>query len=96
MNFILHQKANGLACLIVYDGQSTNVLALVTSGLSNEIVLSWRALQRLGVLPENYPTSQYSKANQSRVNISSNDREVMRESPDDDMEVKRIPPDGAR
>ena len=54
---------------MTYDGQTTNVTALVTSGLSNEIVLSWRALQRLRVLPENYLRSQYSRANKSEVKI---------------------------
>ena len=54
---------------VTYDGQQTNVLALVTSSLSNEIVLSWRALQRLGVLPEDYPRSQFVKA--QKANMSS-------------------------
>ena len=50
---------------ITYDGQTTNVLALVTTALSNEIVLSWRALQRLKVLPEDFPRAQTTvKANQ--------------------------------
>merc|ERR1712020_802366 len=50
---------------ITYDGQTTNVLALVTTALSKEIVLSWRALQRLKVLPEDFPRAQTTvKANQ--------------------------------
>merc|ERR1712020_519831 len=51
---------------ITYDGQTTNVLALVTTALSKEIVLSWRALQRLKVLPEDFPRTQKTtvKANQ--------------------------------
>ena len=50
---------------ITYDGQTTNVLALVTTALSDEIVLSWRALQRLKVLPEDFPRAQTTvKANQ--------------------------------
>ena len=43
---------------INYDGQTTNVLALVTTALSNKIVLSWRALQRLKVLPKDFPRAQ--------------------------------------
>ena len=42
------------------------MLALVTSSLNNEIVLSWRALQRLGVLPEDYPRSQFVKAQKAK------------------------------
>ena len=57
---------------VTYNGQQTNVLALATSGLSNEVVLSWRTLQWLGVLPEDNPrslTRPMSKfqGNQSRV-----------------------------
>ena len=49
------------------DGQTTNVLALVTTALSNEIVLSWRALQRLRVLPKDFPRAQTTvKANQAK------------------------------
>ena len=67
------QAVNGarVSCLgstsfqITYDGQTTNVLALVTTALSKEIVLSWRALQRLKVLPEDFPRAQTTvKANQ--------------------------------
>ena len=37
------------------------------SGLSNEVVLSWRTLQRLGIVLEDYPRSQFKKANKSEV-----------------------------
>ena len=53
---------------VTYDGQQTNVLALVTSCLRNEVVLSWRTLQRLGV-PEDYPGSQFNKANMAEVQV---------------------------
>ena len=38
-----------------YEGRKTDVLALVTSALKNEILLSWRTLQRLGVISEDFP-----------------------------------------
>ena len=44
-----------------------NILALVTSGLSNEVVLSWRTLQSLVVLPEDHTRSQFNKANKTEV-----------------------------
>ena len=39
----------------LYEGQTTDVLALVTPALQDEILLSWRTLQRLGVIPEDFP-----------------------------------------
>ena len=38
-----------------YEGRTTDVLALVTPALQDEILLSWRTLQRLGVIPEDFP-----------------------------------------
>merc|ERR1739836_158292 len=38
-----------------YRGQKTDVLALVTPALQDEILLSWRTLQRLDVIPDDFP-----------------------------------------
>ena len=38
-----------------YGGQETDILALVTPALHEEVVLGWRALQRLGVIPKDFP-----------------------------------------
>ena len=38
----------------LYEGRTTDVLALVTPALQEEILLSWRTLQRLGVIPEDF------------------------------------------
>ena len=38
-----------------YEGRTTDVLALVTPALQDEILLSWRNLQGLGVIPEDFP-----------------------------------------
>ena len=40
---------------VIYEGHETDVLALVTPALQNEILLSWRTLQRLGVIPDDFP-----------------------------------------
>ena len=38
-----------------YEGRITDVLALVTPALQDEILISWRTLQRLGFIPEDFP-----------------------------------------
>ena len=37
-----------------YEGRTTDVLVLVTPALQDEILLSWRTLQRLGVIPKDF------------------------------------------
>ena len=37
-----------------YEGWTTDVLVLVTPALQDEILLSWRTLQRLGVIPKDF------------------------------------------
>ena len=41
-----------------FKGQKTNILALVTPALNGEVILSWRALQCLDVILEDFPNSQ--------------------------------------
>ena len=40
---------------VAFEGHKTDVLALVTSSLHEEILLSWRTLQPLGIIPEDFP-----------------------------------------
>ena len=40
---------------VEYEGQRTNVRALVSHDLENEILLGWRSLQRLRIIPEDFP-----------------------------------------
>ena len=40
---------------VAFEGHKTDVLALVTSSLREEILLSWRTLQRLGIIREDFP-----------------------------------------
>ena len=41
-----------------YGGRTTDILALVTPALRGEVILSWRSLQRLGVVPKEFPMPQ--------------------------------------
>ena len=38
-----------------YEGQKTEVVALVSSDLDDEVLLGWRAVQRLKIIPEIFP-----------------------------------------
>ena len=40
----------------MYGGETTNVLALFTPALNKEVILSWRTLQRLKVIPKDFPS----------------------------------------
>ena len=66
---------------VTYDGQTTNVLALVTSSLNNEIVLSLKVLQRLGILLEDYQRRQFTKPNKS-FNINEDNKEPLHDNID--------------
>merc|ERR1712223_1958238 len=40
---------------VEYEGQRTDVRALVSRDLEDEILLGWRSLQRLQIIPEDFP-----------------------------------------
>ena len=42
-------------------------MGLVTDVVKNEILLSLKTLKRLGVVPEDYPRSQWSKARKATI-----------------------------
>ena len=49
-------KCSGSVTLrVAFQGAETDVLALVTPSLRKEILLSWRALQQLGIIPKDFP-----------------------------------------
>ena len=57
-----------------YGGETTNVLALVTPALKKEVILSWRTLQRLKVIPKDFPSPaplhvKVSKAKKKQSNM---------------------------
>ena len=47
---------------VTYEGQKTDVLALVTPALQDEVLLSWRTLQRLDVIPKVSPCRRRNTA----------------------------------
>ena len=54
-----------------YHERTTNVLALVTPALSGEVILSWRALQRLGVIPMDFPSPHLNQHDHVTLNKMS-------------------------
>ena len=49
-------KCSGSVVLrVAFQGAEIDVLALVTPSLRKEILLSWRALQQLGIIPKDFP-----------------------------------------
>ena len=40
---------------VEFEGQKTDVVALVSSDLAGEVLLGWRALKRLKIIPEGFP-----------------------------------------
>ena len=40
---------------VEYEGRKTDVLALASSSIHEEILLNWQTLQRLGIIPKNFP-----------------------------------------
>ena len=64
-----------------YGGETTNVLALVTPALNKEVILSWRTLQRLKVIPKDFPSpvplhvkAATSKAEKGQSNLVKTER----------------------
>ena len=51
-----HMECSGsVSFQATYEGRKADVLALVTPALQDEILLSWRTLQRMGVIAEDFP-----------------------------------------
>ena len=52
-------ECSGLVAFqLTYEGQKMNVLTLVTPALQEEVLLSWRTLQRLNDIPKDFPCRQ--------------------------------------
>ena len=47
--------SGSVAFQVTYEGQKTDVLALVTQALQDEVLLSWKKFQRLDVIPKEFP-----------------------------------------
>ena len=47
--------SGGVDFKLEYYGRKTGVQALVSSDLKDEILIGWRALQRLEIISENFP-----------------------------------------
>jgi len=63
---------DGLTTMHIYsNGNSAKVKALVTPAMKNDIFLSWHDLQKLKVIPENFPNPP---AKLTKVNVSSLER----------------------
>ena len=64
---------------ISYDGQVTNVMGLVTDTIKDEIILSLKALQRLGIVHEEYPRSQWSVTKKATLDTDVNEMDLAQE-----------------
>ena len=67
----------------MYGGETTNVLALVTPALNKEVILSWRTLQRLKVIPKDFLSpvplhvkAATSKAEKKRSNLVKSEEAI--------------------
>ena len=68
---------------VTYDGQVTNVKGLVTDVVTDEILLSLETLKRLGVVPQDYPRSQWSMAKKATSENKVEDVDLV-------LEVERL------
>ena len=57
---------------IQFEGQKTMVQALVSSDLHDEILLGWKALQRLGIISENFPHVMVKSVDSRKVEADIN------------------------
>ena len=64
---------------VSYDGQVTNVMGLVTDTIKDEIILSLKALQRLGIVHEEYPRSQWSVTKKATLDTDVNEMDLAQE-----------------
>ena len=59
---------------VTVGGQRTGVLALVTPSLNQEILLSWRTLQRLGIILKDFPNVAVKAVRAEAVVMSPRER----------------------
>ena len=71
--FLHRQRMNTMAqqSQVTYEGQKTDVLALVTPALQDEVLLSWRTLQRLDVIPKEFPRRRRMNTVAQRSEVES-------------------------
>ena len=80
-----------------YGGETTNVLALVTPALNKEVILSWRTLQRLKVIPKDFPSlvplhvkAATSKAKKKQSNMVNSNQTKSEQTKSDQTESDQI------
>ena len=85
--------SGSVAFQVIYEGQKTDVLALVTPALQDEVLLSWRTLQRLDVIPKDFPRRQRMNTMAQRSEVESravsSPKEISKEIPKETL--KEIP-----
>jgi hypothetical protein len=54
-----------------FDGHSTEVVALVSSSIKSKVLLCWRTLQKLGVIPKDFPRARAAAVNASPVVVGA-------------------------
>ena len=52
---------------VVYKGIDVEIVALVSPAIEEEIILSWRTLQKLGIMTDRFPCPLY-KRTRSKIN----------------------------
>ena len=70
---------------VTYEGQKTDVLALVTPALQDEVLLSWRTLQSLDVISKEFPCRRRmnTMAQQSVVESRAVSKKISKENPNE-------------
>ena len=59
---------------IEFEGRSMEVVALVSSSITNEVLLSWHTLKKIGVIPEDFPHVGVKAAAVSMLPVVENAR----------------------
>ena len=77
--------SGSVAFQVTYEGEKTDVLALVTPALQDKVLLSWRMLQRLDVIPKEFPRRRRMNTMAQRFEVESravsSPKEISKEIP---------------
>ena len=77
--------SGSVAFQVTYEGQKTDVLALVTPALQDEVLLSWRMLQRLDVILKDFSRRRRMNTMGQRSEVESravsSPKEISKEIP---------------
>ena len=77
--------SGSVAFQVTYESQKMDVLALVTPAHQDEVLLSWRTLQRLDVIPKEFPRRRRmnTMAQQSVVESRAVSKKISKENPNE-------------